>query len=425
MNDQRGTVREIRWQDVFPWITLGRTVRLAFYPRVLVLSAVAIVAVAAGWKVVSQFYRGTDDEFVQQCIENYDRWPWTESDGLAATSSKELALDAGRVLGQVPYVGEWLLKGPIPRIWNYLSDPFFRLFTKNVSITGLTFLMLCCLWEAVVWALFGGALTRIAAMELARDERVGLSASLMEQTRRWPSYFFAVLIPLLLVAVLGVLPLWLVGLLMKADFFVFVAGLLWFLVLLVGLCLAVVLLVLLVGWPLMWPTISIERTDAFDAMSRAYGYVRDRPIYYVFLIVVASILGFLGYLVIDVLIDATIYFGSWAVSWGAGTDRLAEIQAVLQGQGEEQPGGLFSGGTTLIAFWTGFAHLVRQAYQIGFFWCSATTVYLLMRRAVDATEMDEITVDEDDQRDSLPPLGTDDAGLPGVDQDDSGADDEK
>ena len=34
------------------------------------------------------------------------------------------------------------------------------------------------------------------------------------------------------------------------------------------------------GWPLMWPTISSEGTDAFDALSRSYAYVYQRPLAY-------------------------------------------------------------------------------------------------------------------------------------------------
>jgi hypothetical protein len=215
---------------------------------------------------------------------------------------------------------------------------------------------------------------------------------------------------------LVVLGMSIVGLLMKIDFFVFVAGLLWIVVISAGLFLAIVLLGLAAGWPMMWPTISTERTDAFDALSRSMAYVYQRPLYYLFLIVIASLLGFLGFMVVDVFVDGTIAFGDWAVSWGSGSDRMNEIKGWTNGGDAGLLGG---GGASLIAFWQGCALIVKPAFQVGFFWTAATAIYLLMRRAVDATEMDEIVTDEAESF-SLPPLSTDDQGVPGLDENSPG-----
>ena len=78
-----------------------------------------------------------------------------------------------RVAGRIPYVGPWLTGGPVPGVWAYLTDPFVRLLGADVSVIGLAYFSLCCLWEALVWALFGGAVTRIAALDLARQEQIG------------------------------------------------------------------------------------------------------------------------------------------------------------------------------------------------------------------------------------------------------------
>ena len=59
-----------------------------------------------------------------------------------------------------------------------------------------------------------------------------------------------------------------------------IAGALWFLPLLAGLFMAVLLVGLFFGFPLMWATISAEGTDAFDALSRSYAYTYQRPLLY-------------------------------------------------------------------------------------------------------------------------------------------------
>ena len=425
MADNHGTVREVIWQDIFPWVMLTRTVRLALSMRVLVLSAVALLGIAAGWRMIGGFFSGTDNPAVQSWIEQYDRWPWNYAAehklwqvGQSTLSDNTvLAEQSNAVLGHIPFVGQWLVQGSLPAAWAYLTDPFVRLFSMDVSVEGLAYLLLCCLWEVMVWAMFGGAVTRIAALDLAREERLGLFAAVGQLSRKWPTYALAVILPLIGVALI-VAPFWLLGLLMKANFFVFIAGLLWFVVLLVGLFLACVLLGLLVGWPLMWPTISTERTDAFDALSRSFAYVFQRPLYYLFLVTVAALLGIVGYLVVDVFVDATIYFGNWAVSWGTGGARIEAIQVNVAGTAEKSATGLLSAGTSLIAFWTGCALIAKQAFQVGFFWCAATSIYLLMRRAVDATEIDEISVDENLTSHTLPPLSTDESGVPGIDDKD-------
>jgi len=50
----------------------------------------------------------------------------------------------------------------------------------------------------------------------------------------------------------------------------------------------------------------------------------------------------------------------------------------------------------------------------GYFWTAATAVYYLLRRDVDATEMDEVYLDADasEPAAALPPLATDAAGAP-------------
>ena len=74
-----------------------------------------------------------------------------------------------------------------------------------------------------------------------------------------------------------------------------VGGMFWPLALLAGLIMALLLVGLAVGWPLMWATISVEATDPFDALSRSYSYAFHRPIRYLFYVIVAAVLGLLGW----------------------------------------------------------------------------------------------------------------------------------
>src|SRR5581483_3504672 len=98
------------------------------------------------------------------------------------------------------------------------------------------------------WAIFGGAITRIAAVQVARQEKITLGEAVRFTCRRWLSYVTAPLFPLLFVGFLLVFMV-IFGFFHMLPWFgdVFVSGLLWWLMLLFGLLMAVGL-VGLVGW---------------------------------------------------------------------------------------------------------------------------------------------------------------------------------
>src|SRR5207237_2001584 len=131
-----------------------------------------------------------------------------------------------------------------------------------------------------------GAITRIAALALARESRVGLVEGLRFGAVKWPQYFLAALLPILGVVVLGFLVGAVYGLVMRMAFGVLIMSIFWPLLLVASLVMAILLLGLLFGWALMWPTISVEGTDSFDALSRSYSYTFQRPIQYLFYVIV-------------------------------------------------------------------------------------------------------------------------------------------
>jgi len=202
-----------------------------------------------------------------------------------------------------------------------------------------------------------------------------------------------------------------VGLLLNANFGVFLAALVWPVLLVAGLVMAALLLGLAFGWPLMWTTISTEGTDSFDALSRSYAYVFQRPLHYLFYVVVAVLFGALGWLLVSEFAAGVIGLTYWAASWACGANQIALI---MPGGGELE--GIGYAGAGLIHFWTGCVKLLAVGFLYGYFWTACGAVYLLLRRDVDATEMDEVFLEEDESEQSygLPPLGTDETGAPVV-----------
>jgi hypothetical protein len=409
MPDHRGSVREIVWQEVFPWLLLVRSFRTATSTWNLLLGSAGVLATIFGWWLLAKAFGGTEEQPLAVWIDAYQSCPWRDRDPVlgppaVATLPVPEAWEQGPPrLGRFP-------TNPFIGPWRQLRAPFMSLFNEGLTFTGLAFLLLACLWGAAVWALFGGAITRRAALALGREENLGLRPALGYARSKWGSYFASPLLPLLGVA-MAAFPVWVLGLLMRLDIGVLLAGVLWPLALLAGFLMALLLLALLFGWPLMWPTISAEGTDSFDALSRAWSYVYHRPLHYLFYAVVVAVLGGLGWYFVVYFAEWIIYLPKWAMSWSAGADRLAVL---LRVPGEEEPGTLGAWGWNLIDFWEGCVRLVALGFAYSYFWTASTAIYLLLRRDDDGTELDDIHVDRPTPAYGLPPLAKDAAGVPVV-----------
>ncbi|MEX2559967.1 MAG: hypothetical protein WD403_08630 [Pirellulales bacterium] len=414
MQEQRGVVREIAWREVFPWLNLVRALRLAMQARMLLVAAIAVLATMFGWWLAALLFEAADERPLADWTLAYQSCPWIDASGPEDVSPTPLRApdglgNADNWLTAPPHLGRYP-SDPLLGPWHQLSAPARQLFDLTLTYRGLAFLLLCLLWAAAVWALFGGALTRMAAVQLAREENIGLKPALRYAAGKWRSYLAAPLFPLLGV-LLCVLPMLVVGLLMRADAGLLVAAIVWPLMLLGGLLMAILLLGLLFGWPLMAATISAEGTDSFDALGRAYSYVYHRPLHYLFYAAVAVLLGGLAWLLVIYFAEAVIYLPQWAASWGSGNERIAGVRA---GVGPSAPEGVGEWGARLIEFWAGCVRVVALGFAYSYFWTASTAMYFLLRRDDDGTEMDEVHV-EGGEAYALPPLATDAAGVSVVD----------
>ncbi|MBN2022288.1 MAG: hypothetical protein JW809_05795 [Pirellulales bacterium] len=428
MADQNTEPSVVRWTEVLPWLLLLRTFRLAIGPRMLVLGAAGALAMTCGWSVLGYVFSGADDpvahEQTQGEAEVAEDAAGTE-DAAPAKQTQEMATCPWTRLVTMapdkPVPTDWrTASGPMVVVAQQLSRPFAGVFNPQVGVTGFVFWLLCAVWAVAVWAAFGAGITRTAAVQLAAGEKLGLGALAAHVRAKYASYFFAPLFPLLGV-LLATIPMLVLGVFLRNGVTIWLGAILWPLALLGGLVMAVLLLGLAVGWPLMWATISAECKDSFDALSRLYAYVFQRPLHYLFYLLVAGVLGILGWMLVAAFAALVIQMTYWAVSWGSGQPRMDAI--IL---GEESLGTLGAGGAAVIRFWVGCVKLAAVGYLYSYFWTAATAIYFLLRRDADATELDEVCLDEQaPSHYTLPPVGADrpdaaDAGDEPAEGEDSG-----
>lgn len=204
---ESGAVRTVVWAEVCPWLSVLRCFRLAISLRVLVLGAVGIFLTLAGWWVLGNVFYA--DALLPQPQTRWSETPWAGVNGQVPSEP---------FLGLVlVHAAPERMGGPVATTWAELSRPMrLAVITTGLNVGSATFLLLAGFWTLAVWAFFGGAISRIAVVQLAADEPVGWAAALRFARRKWLSYFAAPLLPLLGVLVAAV-PLAILGLLMRGN----------------------------------------------------------------------------------------------------------------------------------------------------------------------------------------------------------------
>jgi hypothetical protein len=290
---------------------------------------------------------------------------------------------------------------------------------KNFFVVGPMWLMrhhplyfvLFTLLFLTIWAIFGGAIARIAAVHVARDEKLSVRAALAFSLGKFLSFVSAPLIPLVIVLIVGLVPL-LAGVLSSIPYigpiFNILMGALFILILAAGFVMTLVLLGTFGGFNLMYPTIAVEGSDSFDAISRSFSYVYARPWRMLLYTLVAIIYGALCYLFVRLFIflmlSLTHHFvgaGMWAeapsteplwsVMWPGPTERLSYDIDFLTLRGDQDIAAL------LTAFWVYLAVGMLGAFAISFYFTANTIIYYLMRHEVDATEMDDVYLEQSEE----------------------------
>jgi hypothetical protein len=276
---------------------------------------------------------------------------------------------------------------------------------------------LLAIYFLALWAVFGGAISRIAAVHIARDEKLSIRSAMRFSVGKFLSFLLAPIIPLLIVIALGLLVT--VGSLALGNIPVIgpiLIGIFFVLALIAGFAMAVVLL-LVGGFNLMYPTIAVEGSDSFDAISRSFSYLYARPWRLGFYSAVAIIYGALTYQFVRLFIFLMLLLTHKFV--GMGIYLHAENSAPLWTTMWPNPGtaarlsydvdymaltGPEAIGARLISCWVYLTIAMLGAFAISFYFSANTIIYYLMRREVDATEMDDVYLEqvEDEFSDAVP-----------------------
>jgi hypothetical protein len=262
------------------------------------------------------------------------------------------------------------------------------------------------LWFLAVWSVFGGAIARVAAVHVARDEKISVRQALKFSIGKFLSFFFAPLIPLAIVVAIGAL-IALGGLLMYVSYVgPILVGLLFFLALVAGFVMTLVVLGTVGGFNLMYPTVAVEGSDSFDAISRSFSYVYARPWRMLFYIAVAVVYGALTYLFVRIFLFLVLGMTHYFVQWWLGGQPSEWWPVIWSGPSAwelthrvhfSQLHWTEDTSAALIAFWVYLVVSLLGAYAISFYFSANTIIYYLMRQEVDATELDDVYLEQTEE----------------------------
>lgn len=236
---------------------------------------------------------------------------------------------------------------------------------------------------ALVLAVGGGAISRMAACEFAHSVMISWPKGLGFAISRWISLTMALLAPLLLAAFLvGALTIggWL---LLNWPFVNVVGALLYPLFLIVALLAVLLLVGYVLGHTMLVPAMACEGTDAIDAVQRSYAYVVGRPLR---LIVYTLVLA----LLLAVMTAVLGSIAAWVVSLSQGAaTALADNAPALFPDGVPREGS-WGLARRIIEFWVGIPALLVAAFVLSFVFSGSTVLYLLMRQLNDGQDPSEI-----------------------------------
>jgi len=394
--------RPIDFAHYLPWTRLFGSFRVATDPRKLLLAAIGLTLFWCGDVAIS-YLPFAPSPHVSPAP------PWNRvaptlllrRADRAPAASHDVAIHAESLVGR--------LLEPIDPLLSMKET----LFGDPASWSQTAYLWTRLLWALALWSVFGGAIARLAALEIARDERGGLVASLQFAVRRFLSLFSAPLLPaagillLLSICAFG-------GFLGRIAYAgPWIVAITWGIYLLLAFLILLIAVALAIGWPLMIAAVACENSDSFDGFSRAFSYLYSRPWLALWSGVVALLFGMFLVAVVD---TATVFVGNIAeraVAIGmsdASAHRLVSETPAYFSTGRSSA--MATNASGVVTAWLAVLAMIAIGFAASYFWSAATMIYFVLRRADDGTEFDDVWMGEAEEDDLLPLAGIASGDLP-------------
>jgi len=387
MAEQKQDAVRVDWRQSVSWLSLFRGFRIALDVKKMLLGFVALVATYGVFLILVSLWNTVGLDAPKETV-------------LPDVAKGVVGLPGALLCGDVETGSDHAR-----RVWSLVRNTT-RDFPGFSIVFGVVVLL--------IWSYFGGAISRMAAVQFGRDERISFTEALTFTGRKYLSLVFAPVIPLLAILFVCVFT-GVVGLLAWLPYFgEWFAGLLWPLPLVVGFILSLIAVGGVFGLPLMHPTIGAEGSDAFDAISRSFSYVYSRPWRAAFYAVLATVYGVIVFTFVSLFAGLLLSFSRFCVAFWAGGlypgglgEKISSMWpqiSVMNWQtwvatqdGYHALSGSMKGASFFLGFWVWLVLGLVWGFAVSYGYSALTIIYFLLRKNVDNTEFDEVYLEEEEE----------------------------
>ncbi len=389
-----------------------RTFRMAIQPSKLIIAFLAIAAIClAGW-IMDFTNTVVSTDTGQTELEVYIT---TNPDGMQSfiKANKETGRHTG-VFSTLWYFASARFKGAVDSLFTFNLLGVAANIAECFRAVGwaLRYHFLYCIIffviKLAVISVGGGAVCRIAALQCARGEKLGLTEALRFSTKKFFSFFTAPLAPLGIIIFVGLF-IFLLGLIGNIPWAgELMIGVFTPLALIAAALIAVISIGAVAGFNLMFPAVAYDGSDCFDAISRSFSYVYAKPWRMGFYTAIAAVYGaicytFVRFFAFLLLLVAHLFlgFGVW-VENNEGVNKLSALWPKpsftnLLGSSDLSAA---NWSQSIAAFLIQLSLLVIVglivSFIISFYFSANTIIYAALRNRVDDTALEDVYTQPDD-----------------------------
>ena len=346
-----GTIRRIDWTELTPIVLLLRVFNVALGMRILTFALI-------GWCLMTLLAAGLNISPVRHA----------EVTGSICQNIDTL----NNTYSAVGFVFPILYPNFTFAVW---QEPKLSLWLLGI---------------VVIWTICGGMICRIVAMRLTVDESESTGNLFLFLRKRGTG-----LISSFIILSLGILccfiPIQIACMLATVPVLNYAVAIFLPIPLLFAFFAVMLTLGLAVGWMLLFAAVSVDGSDGFDAISRMFSYVFQRPLHYLLYWLYCGILGCLGFLLVLIVCCPVAYLCHIVLKYSA--------DSVV---------------TSIVVFWMLLIMSIPYVYVFAWFWTSSVAIYLLLRRSVDSTPFHDVYRVLPLQVRSLPKIKPDEHGAPEI-----------
>ncbi|TWU49378.1 hypothetical protein [Rubripirellula reticaptiva] len=339
---ETGVLARVRdWVDIFPWIRLGRVLRVAGAPSLLCVTAVAMAIDALG----AWFLFGSEP----------------------------------RHLGSLSSISGYLF-APVVLVAQHLwtISPSALLMRPSYTSTWVAVLRLA--WSLLVWIPVALVLVRQGALLAADRPMMGLSVVVRHAISRTPSAWIVAIVPGICVLMIGAI-VWGIGLVARFFAGVSVAELgMGGLAAIIAIPAGILALGAFPAIPMAWAAVSNEpQPDPLDSLSRGYEYFYRRPLRWLMYVAVSIVL-----LVVGALIAKGV---------GSATEAIVSVSMNMAGSPPQS-----------IGMATMLCRQLPVVVSMTLFWALVGGIYLLVRTDAGGQEVEDLWIPSPADPPSMPEL---------------------